>query len=76
MMEFNQEVDARGLNCPLPLLRAKKSLSAMSSGQLLKVLATDRGSVRDFQTFCKHSGNQLVSSSARNGEFLFYIKKR
>lgn len=75
-MEFDKEVDARGLNCPLPILKTKKSLSEMISGQVLKVLATDAGSVKDFQTFSRQTGNELISFAERKGEFLFYIKKR
>jgi tRNA 2-thiouridine synthesizing protein A len=75
-LHFDRELDARGLNCPLPILRTKKSLNDMSSGQLLKVLATDPGSVRDFEAFCRQTGNQLVSSSQSTGEFLFLLRKK
>jgi TusA-related sulfurtransferase len=61
-MQIDQEIDTRGLNCPLPILKAKKALSGMESGQLLKVVATDTGSLRDFQAFAKQTGNELVSS--------------
>lgn len=71
----DQELDARGLNCPLPILRAKKALNAMSSGQILHILATDPGAVKDFQAFAKQTGNQLLESSEANGEFSFMIKK-
>ncbi len=71
----DQELDARGLNCPLPILRAKKALNAMSSGQVLHILATDPGAVKDFQAFAKQTGNQLLESSEANGEFSFMIKK-
>jgi tRNA 2-thiouridine synthesizing protein A len=71
----DQELDARGLNCPLPILRAKKALNAMSSGQTLHVVATDPGSVKDFQAFAKQTGNDLMESNEANGEFSFLIKK-
>ena len=71
----DQELDARGLNCPLPILRAKKALNAMSSGQTLHIRATDPGSVKDFQAFAKQTGNQLLESSEANGEYSFLLKK-
>lgn len=76
LMRADRELDARGLNCPLPILRTKKSLNDMSSGQMLKVLATDPGSVRDFEAFCRQTGNQLVSSSRTSDEFLFLLRKK
>ena len=63
MSETDQELDARGLNCPLPILRAKKTLNGMSAGELLKIIATDPGSVKDFQAFATQTGNELMSSS-------------
>jgi len=75
-IHFDRELDARGLNCPLPILRTKKSLNDMSSGHVLKVLATDPGSVRDFQAFSKHSGIQLLSSTETDGVFLFFMRKK
>ena len=75
MSETDQELDARGLNCPLPILRAKKTLNGMSSGELLKIIATDPGSVKDFQAFATQTGNELMSSSEENGEFHFLLKK-
>lgn len=75
-MDFDKELDARGLNCPLPILRTKKALSDMSSGQVLKVVATDPGSVKDFQAFSKQTGNALLSSDATNSEFTFFMKKK
>ena len=75
-MEFDKELDARGLNCPLPILRTKKALTDMSSGQVLKILATDPGSVKDFEAFCKQTGNALVSSSTAMNEFVFFMRKR
>jgi tRNA 2-thiouridine synthesizing protein A len=70
MMEFDKEVDARGLNCPLPILRAKKALADMQSGQILKVLATDPGSQRDFAAFAKQTGNQLVDTHTEEKTFV------
>jgi tRNA 2-thiouridine synthesizing protein A len=75
-MESNQTLDARGLNCPLPILRCKKTLSEMSSGQVLKVASTDPGSVKDFAAFAKQTGNELLSSSEGGGEYTFFIKKK
>jgi tRNA 2-thiouridine synthesizing protein A len=75
-MNFDKELDARGLNCPLPILRAKKSLTEMTSGQTLRILATDPGSVKDFQAFAKQTGNELLSSAEKNKEFEFFIKRK
>jgi len=72
----DKELDARGLKCPLPILRTKKSLSDMSSGQVLRILATDPGSVKDFQAFAKQTGNTLLSSAEQEGEFTFFMQKR
>jgi len=69
------ELDARGLNCPLPILRAKKSINDLEAGQVLHIIATDPGSVKDFEAFCKQTGNELVSSGENNGEFVFDIRK-
>lgn len=71
----DQELDARGLNCPLPILRAKKALNGMASGQTLKIIATDPGSVKDFQAFAKQTGNSLLESNEANGEYVFVLKK-
>ena len=76
MNSSNVELDVRRLACPLPILRAKKSLSAMSSGQVLKVVATDGGSPKDFVDFCGKTGNELLSSIEENGEFVFLIRRR
>lgn len=76
MMNFDAELDARQLACPLPILRCKKSLSQMGSGQVLRVVATDRGAPKDFEEFCRQTGNELVSSVEENGEFLFLIRRR
>jgi tRNA 2-thiouridine synthesizing protein A len=75
-MDIHRELDARGLNCPLPILRTKKSLNEMASGEVLRVLATDPGSVRDFQAFSRQTGHELVTSSAENGQFIFVLKKK
>jgi len=75
-MQFDKELDARGLNCPLPILRAKKSLTDMQSGQVLKIIATDPGSVKDFEAFAKQTGNELLSSSEANKEFTFFMKRK
>jgi len=73
---FDREVDARGLSCPLPILRAKKALAEMHSGQVLKIVATDPGSVRDFQAFARQTGNGLVGQAAVGREFLHYLRRR
>jgi tRNA 2-thiouridine synthesizing protein A len=70
------ELDARGLNCPLPILRTKKALNGMSSGQVLRILATDPGSVRDFQAFSKQTGNDLLDVDEGGGEFHFLMRKK
>ena len=75
-MEIAKEIDTRGLNCPLPILKAKKTLAEMSSGQLLKVTSTDAGSVRDFQAFAKQTGNELVGQDSSGGEFIHVLKRR
>ncbi len=75
MASYDQEVDASGLNCPVPILRAKKALANMSSGQVLRVTATDPGSVQDFEAFSKQSGNDLLGSSEDNGHYRFLLKK-
>jgi len=75
-MDFDKELDARGLNCPLPILRTKKALTDLQSGQVLKVLATDPGSVKDFQTFARQTGHQLLSHEEANREFTFFIMKK
>jgi tRNA 2-thiouridine synthesizing protein A len=75
MPNFDQELDARGLNCPLPILRAKKTLNAMTGGQILKIMATDPGSIKDFKAFAKQTGNELLDSSEVDGEFHFTLKK-
>ena len=75
-METTKEIDTRGLNCPLPILKAKKALNDMLSGQLLKVVATDAGSVRDFQAFAKQTGNELVEQQTLGHEFIHVLRRR
>jgi len=75
-MQFDKELDARGLNCPLPILRTKKALTDMGTGQVLKIMATDPGSVKDFQAFSKQTGNALLSSETAGTEFVFFMKKK
>lgn len=75
-MDFDKELDARGLNCPLPILRAKKTLNELASGQVLKITATDPGSVKDFAAFAKQTGNELLSSTEAGNEYTFYMKKK
>ena len=70
------EIDTRGLNCPLPILKAKKALAEMTSGQMLKVFATDPGSTRDFQAFAKQTGNELVEQQTAGGDFIHVLKRR
>jgi tRNA 2-thiouridine synthesizing protein A len=72
----DKEIDTRGLNCPLPILRAKKALTELTSGQILKVTATDPGSVRDFAAFSKQTGHLLVESGEADKEFFYYLKKK
>lgn len=73
---FDLEVDARGLNCPLPILRAKKALATLASGQVLKVVATDPGSERDFNAFAKQTGNELIGTGNEGGVWSFWLKRR
>jgi tRNA 2-thiouridine synthesizing protein A len=75
-MEFQKELDARGLNCPLPILKAKKALAEMTSGEILRVIATDPGSVRDFQAFARQTGNILVGQSEDDKEFTFFMQRK
>ena len=75
MTEFDRELDASGLNCPLPILRAKKALGDMERGQILKITSTDQGSVKDFEAFAKQTNNPLLSSAEDGGKFVFMLKK-
>ena len=72
----HEELDARGLNCPLPILKAKKALAEMLSGQVLRIVATDAGSVKDFQAFAKQTGNELLEQHSLNGEHVTLLKRR
>jgi len=75
-MQIDKEIDTRGLNCPLPILKAKKALAEMASGQTLKVVATDAGSVRDFQAFAKQTGNELVDQQTVGAEYIHVMRRR
>lgn len=75
-MQIDKEIDTRGLNCPLPILKAKKALTEMQSGQLLKVVSTDPGSMRDFQAFAKQTGNELVQQETQGAEFIHLLRRR
>ncbi|MQY51698.1 sulfurtransferase TusA family protein [Rhodocyclus tenuis] len=75
-MDFNRELDVTGLNCPLPILRTKKALAEMDSGQVLRVLATDHGAPRDFEAFARQTGNHLESSTEENGVFVFLFRRK
>ncbi|MDB5820119.1 MAG: hypothetical protein JWQ11_3759 [Rhizobacter sp.] len=75
-IQADKEVDARGMNCPLPILKAKKALADMKTGQLLKVLATDPGSMRDFQAFSRQTGNELIQQDTVNAEFIHVLRRR
>ena len=75
-MNIDKELDTRGLNCPLPILKAKKALAEMISGEVLKVVATDPGSVRDFQAFARQTGNELVEQSSDAADFVHYLRRR
>jgi tRNA 2-thiouridine synthesizing protein A len=76
MADYNEELDASGLNCPLPILRAKKTLNKMESGQVLRVIATDPGSVKDFDAFAKQTGNELMNTEQEGDKYTFFIKKK
>ena len=75
-MQIDQELDTRGLNCPLPILKAKKALAEMTTGQLLKVVSTDAGSTRDFQAFAKQTGNELIEQQTAGSDFIHVLKRR
>jgi len=76
MMDAQKEIDTRGLNCPLPILKAKKALADLQSGDVLRVLSTDPGSVRDFQAFARQTGNELVEQSTAGDDFVHYLRRR
>ena len=75
-MEAQKEIDTRGRNCPLPILKAKKALADMNSGDILKVVATDPGSMRDFQAFARQTGNELLEQADSNDEYVHYLRRR
>lgn len=75
-MQFNRELDTRGLSCPLPILKAKKALAEMTSGQILHVISTDPGSIRDFQAFSKQTGNELLAHEEHFQEYEYFIKRK
>jgi len=75
-VEFNKELDARGLSCPLPILKTKKALNDLASGQVLKIVATDPGSVKDMQAFSTQTGHPLLASTEENKAFVFFLRKR
>jgi tRNA 2-thiouridine synthesizing protein A len=75
-IEIRKDLDARGLNCPLPILKAKKALAELASGEVLRIVATDTGSVRDFQAFAKQTGNALLAHTVINGEFTFWMRRK
>ena len=75
-MQIDKELDTRGLNCPLPILKAKKALAEMQSGQLLRVTSTDAGSLRDFQAFAKQTGNELVEQETAGADFIHTMRRR
>jgi tRNA 2-thiouridine synthesizing protein A len=75
-VEFDKELDARGLSCPLPILKTKKSLNELTSGQVLKIVATDPGAVKDFDAFANQTGHTLLSSAEQDKTFVFYLKKK
>lgn len=75
-MNSDKELNARGMSCPLPIVKTKKALNEMASGQVLKVISTDCGSVKDMAAFAEQTGNQLVEQDEANGEYVFYIKKQ
>lgn len=75
-MNIDKELDTRGLNCPLPILKAKKALAEMTTGQLLKVVSTDAGSTRDFQAFAKQTGNELLEQQTAGKDFIHVLKRR
>lgn len=75
-IDIDIELDTRGLNCPLPILKAKKALTDMKTGQLLRVVSTDPGSTRDFQAFARQTGNDLVDQQVEGTDFIHVLKRR
>jgi tRNA 2-thiouridine synthesizing protein A len=74
-MHFDSELNATGLSCPLPILRAKKAITDLDSGKVMKIIATDPGSVKDFDAFCRTTGHELVEREEAQGQYVFYIRK-
>jgi tRNA 2-thiouridine synthesizing protein A len=75
-MNFDKELDVKGLNCPMPIMKAKKALSEMAAGTVLKIVATDPDTKKDFIAFSKQTGNEILSTSEGGGEFIYYVKKK
>lgn len=75
MTDVAKELDARGLNCPLPILRAKKAINEIEAGEILKIIATDPGSVKDFESFARQTGHELIETTEKDGEYNYLIKK-
>jgi len=75
-MQFDKELDARGLNCPLPIIKTKKALNDLATGQVLRVTSTDSGSIKDMEAFAKQTGNALLGSSQEGGDYVFFLKKK
>ena len=75
MSDFDQDLDVRGLNCPLPIIKARKAINTLDTGQVLRVVATDPGSVKDFEAFCKQTGNELLDTTQDGAEYQFNIRK-
>ena len=75
-MDFDKDLDARGLNCPLPIIKTKKALNDLTSGQVLRVSSTDSGSIKDMEAFAKQTGNELMSSTQEGGNYVFFLKKK
>ena len=75
-MNFDKDLDARGLNCPLPIIKTKKALNDLTSGQVLRVASTDSGSIKDMEAFAKQTGNELLSSTQEAGDYVFFLKKK
>ena len=75
-MQSDKEIDTRGLNCPLPILKAKKALAELQSGQVLKVVSTDAGSIRDFQAFAKQTGNELLEQETLDTDYIHFLRRR
>jgi tRNA 2-thiouridine synthesizing protein A len=75
-MDFDKDLDARGLNCPLPIIKTKKALNDLTSGQVLRVASTDSGSIKDMEAFAKQTGNELLSSTQEGGNYVFFLRKK